>query len=126
VGSFPDEEDQPDTDGGGDERNEEERAEPLPDQLIEAETDERADDRTGGICGPVEAEGAASIGRCRIICDQRVPRGPTNALPYAIREPANEDEWPPTGEPNERLADRRDGVAAGDQRPAAAKVGKTA
>src|ERR1035437_5695112 len=126
VGSFPDEEDEPDTEGGGDERDEEEWAEPVPDQLVEAESDERADDGAGGVRGPVEAESTASIGRRRVVCNQRVPRRSAHAFPHAICEPADEDKWPPAGKSDERLADRRDGVAGGDQGAAPAEVGQTA
>jgi hypothetical protein len=92
--------------------------------LVEAQPDQWADDRPGGVERALKAETSAPS-RLRCIGGHHgVPRRVADALARPVDKPPHERERPRAGQADDRLGDRGDAVPERDHRATLPPVGK--
>jgi hypothetical protein len=100
---LADERDEGDAERCGDEREEEERAQAVVEQLVQREAEQRTEDRPRGVRRTMEAERAPADLRVGVRGDERVARRRADPLADPVGEPRGENERPRSGEADQRL-----------------------
>ena len=124
MGAFADEEHERDAERRGNDRDPQQWTELLPDELVQAETDERSDDGARGVGRAVKSERAAPVRGCGVVRDDRVTRRASYTFADPIGDAGREHHRPRVRERKKELAERRQAVTGADQRSTVPQVGE--